>query len=540
MTCARLFPGWGRTLLLCLFACVFGCRQVSDDDVRITGRASALVQSKSASHREEERIIAAAKAIVELEPMLARSLLEGLSSESPDTAELRARLALLLGDCEGALGILQASSLTGALATELRQVADGCARAMAGAEIVTDDERKVWIRLQNPRDRVLVPLIAEVASRVAQSLATELHVQLPRPIRIELVSDLTSLAHLTGLPLAAAENTGTVAIARWGRVTLLSPRSTREGYAWQDTLAHELAHLAISKATHDEAPLWLQEGLAKREESRWRPRMPFDDPAMAHELSRRAWLAQRSVGIEQLGASIALQPTAEAASLAYAEVQSFLLYWVKLNGEAALRLLLQELRGLGVARTDAALRAVSGYSFSQWVLRWQREFLALPSSIPLAEGATVEVEQNTAELVQGQRLGQLLLGLRHWETASEVFAALPSQDPRAPAVAFRHTLAELKLGRLQAAKEALGTAESMSHLDGAWLAVHGRLSSQLGEVALANESFQWSLYFAPTLERVACRGEAERDHPAPPLTPVLPTTEPWRSLCLDALGTETP
>jgi hypothetical protein len=286
--------------------------------------------------------------------------------------------------------------------------------------------------------------------------------------------------------------------------------------------------------------LWLQEGIAKREESRWRPRLPLDEPGLSDELARRAWRDGTSVGIDQLGNSIALQPTAEAASVAYAETQSFLLFWVRHNSEAALQLLLRELRELGGARTDSALRGVSGYSLDQWVLRWQREFLAVAPTMPMRDAALPEVDDRGVQLVQGLRLGQLLLGRRHWETASEVFAALPAEQPRVPALCFRHALAELARGRLSAAEEALGTVDSMSHLDGAWLSVHGRLSSQAGRVAAANESFERSLAFAPTVERVACRGEAQTDRSAASGVPMLPTTEPWRSLCLDSIGTETP
>ena len=46
------------------------------------------------------------------------------------------------------------------------------------------------------------------------------------------------------------------------------------GYPWLDTLAHEMTHLALSQGTRDRAPLWLQEGVAKREETRWRDPSP--------------------------------------------------------------------------------------------------------------------------------------------------------------------------------------------------------------------------------------------------------------------------
>ncbi len=82
---------------------------------------------------------------------------------------------------------------------------------------------------------------------------------------------------MTGLPEQAARTTGTVAVAKWGRVTMISPRATDRGYPWLDTLAHEMTHLALSRGTRDKAPLWLQEGVAKREETRWRIEEPLDD-----------------------------------------------------------------------------------------------------------------------------------------------------------------------------------------------------------------------------------------------------------------------
>ena len=55
---------------------------------------------------------------------------------------------------------------------------------------------------------------------------------------------------MTGLPYESAKTTGTVAVAKWGRVTLLSPRASPHGYAWRDTMAHELTHLARHPAPH--------------------------------------------------------------------------------------------------------------------------------------------------------------------------------------------------------------------------------------------------------------------------------------------------
>jgi hypothetical protein len=131
------------------------------------------------------------------------------------------------------------------------------------------------------------------------------------PLRIDLVRDLFSLSAVSGLPVAAAETTGTVAVARWGRVTMITPRATSLGYPWEDTLAHEITHLALSRATRDNAPLWLQEGIAKREETRWRPERPFDD-AYDHDHVARTALAAGRCRRRQARPPIAMLPTPEA------------------------------------------------------------------------------------------------------------------------------------------------------------------------------------------------------------------------------------
>ena len=51
---------------------------------------------------------------------------------------------------------------------------------------------------------------------------------------------------------------------------VVSPRATIFGYPWMDTLAHEYTHLVVSRLAHDAVPVWLQEGLARLEQTRWR------------------------------------------------------------------------------------------------------------------------------------------------------------------------------------------------------------------------------------------------------------------------------
>ncbi|MEY4550633.1 MAG: hypothetical protein RL685_6828, partial [Pseudomonadota bacterium] len=324
-------------------------------------------------------LAALSDAITEMDVTHARELAEryqhaSLSvGQSQRLAIERARLGLYVGDCDSAHAILAGLPPEEGEVASLLALAQSCAGATAASLVVEDTARGFWLRLQDGDDEPLVPYLLEVAERAREAVRVDLGVDLPRPLRIDVVRDLFSLSAVSGLPLEAAETTGTVAVARWGRVTLLSPRASRHGYPWQDTLAHELVHLGLSRATRDFAPLWLQEGVAKRQEQRWRSPRPFDDVDGHDRIAQRALLTGASVGVDNLGPSIAMLPSADAASIAFSEVTSFINYWIRVNGRAAFQLLLNDLKGLEERDPNAALRGVSGYDLKQWIARWQVE-----------------------------------------------------------------------------------------------------------------------------------------------------------------------
>ena len=474
-------------------------------------------------------------AITELDVELARSLLEKVDWDSKVLQLERARLAIFLGDCDGAEALLAAPSLDDEpTAGMLRQLASSCARATAASLIVDDTKNGLWVRLQDDRDRVLVPLLAEVANRARASVAKDLGVELPRPLRIDLVRDLFSLSAVSGLPLTAAETTGTVAVARWGRVTMLSPRATTRGYPWADTLAHEIVHLALARGTRDRAPLWMQEGLAKRQETRWRPPRPFDGEPDPDQVSRRALLAGWSVGVNKLDPSIAMLPTPEAASTAYAEVTSFMRYWIGVNREPALEHLFVDLKG-GVANPDSALRSVSGYDLEQWITRWERH---LTEQVAEEREAGTDVERphtqpGEVELRDASsrvRLGDLLSRRGHWRAAGEQLVPAVELAPRDPGVRWRAARAIWTLEGRAAAEPFLGTTEEIDSAHGVWLALQGRRLAENGKIAEAQRAFEHALALDPLREECACEGVWRTDKKAA----VLPKGQARSRLCASA------
>ncbi|MEM9691021.1 MAG: hypothetical protein AAGA56_00615 [Myxococcota bacterium] len=350
--------------------------------------------------------------------------------EDPALALERARLGLYRGDCDAAVAALDRPDLEDddELAY-VEAIAKGCQRATAGTFVVEDKERGVWVRLQDDADRVLVPYIAEVARDAVDVLEKDLGTRLPDPIRIDLVRDQFALAAHTGLPEEAAQTTGTVAIAKWGRVIMLSPRAPTHGYPWMDTLAHEITHLVISMASRDRAPLWLQEGVAKREETRWRAGLVFDNQPSSDAMAWYGIQTGKALPLTGLGPSIAMLPSPEQAAIAYAEVASFIAYWVDQNGEQALKKLLAELRNSVSGDVSEAIESVSESSLADWDKRWRAHLAQAAPQMP----ADLDPRANAAkggEMAKKHRLAELLLGRGHARAAitqlDEAVGLIPS------------------------------------------------------------------------------------------------------------------
>jgi hypothetical protein len=483
-----------------------------------------------------------ANAITEIDTQRATELLEHTTADSPAMSLERARLAVYLGDCDRAQAILSSPVLGESReGAGLAELAKSCAGATAAGFVIEDKQRGVWLRLQDDADRALAPFLFEVAAQARDTVAQEIGIDLPRPLRIDLVRDLFSLSAVSGLPLKAAETTGTLAVARWGRVIMLSPRAPVQGYPWQDTLAHEITHLLVTRATRDFAPLWLQEGLAKRFEVRWRPVRPFDHPDWADTGARNAALDGRSVGIDKLGPSIAMLPTPEAAGIAFAEVTSFMHFFIEQNGEPALRLLFLDLRGNGAAGADAALLSVTGYDLAAWNARWQR-FLRTPVK------ATADDAASPAPAVRAQRdigrrirLADLLNGRGYGGQSAAEIEPLLTTVPRLPQVRERVARGLYQTGDDAGAESALGAVTEIDGLYGPWFALAGRGFKHRGELPQSESAFTLGLSADPLSDEVACEGYQRARSAASPAPsagatptatePPLPTRPAWLELC---------
>lgn len=404
---------------------------------------AALVSPLSPSPAQAgiDPVADASEAITILDLDRARTLLNGLDPESPQVALELGRLALYSGDCD-----LAAKYLANPKVQALKEgpmhldVARGCMRGMAGTVTVKDDLHQTIVRFQDDADSALASLIGETVAKQREVLKRDLGVDMPLPTRIDVVRDQTTLSAMTGLPLAAAQKTGTVAIAKFGRVVLISPRAPTLGYTWRDTVAHELTHLALSRGSIDHAPLWLQEGVAKREETRWRAPLPTDEAVSPDALAAAGITRKLALPLDKLGPSLALLPSAEQAMVCYAEVQSFVRFAMgdragepgaSTDKETLQKLLKAYARGL---ETDPALKEVTGKTLGEWDAVWrpwvEKKATKLPDALGLDPPKSQEAAKAAAkaqhDAQRALRLGELLVGRGHAKAARTLL------DPLAP------------------------------------------------------------------------------------------------------------
>jgi hypothetical protein len=482
------------------------------------------VVSPSVSHAQSDVARRVESLIAGLDYDPARQLLSDADPDDPAVAVEHARLAIYELDCDGAAAILARPEVQKTEAGEqLADIARGCQRVTAALAVDRDDKRGIELRWQDEHDRALAPLVFDTVAAARETLSRELGVDWPLPTRIVIVRDLLSLSAMTGLPYKSAQTTGTVAVAKWGRVTLLSPRASPHGYQWRDTIAHELTHLAVTRASGDRAPLWLQEGVAKREEIRWRASGPFDDRPTPEAIVARGTELNLAIPLDKLGPSIAMLPSADAAMVAFAEVTSFVRFYARTQGDDALPKLLAALKDGSEASaakdlTDAALVSASGADLQAWDTRWRAYVSSRPAeSIPALFGLGGEKADaaKLRDLRDRSRLAELLLARDHAPEAMKELDRIalagaptaPEAWERAvgdPSVVWLRARALEATGRRAEAEPLVADPVRLLSSYAPWWATRGRFARLRGDEPMAGDSFGQAVAGDPFDPEAAC------------------------------------
>jgi len=293
--------------------------------------------------------------------------------EDPRALHLLGRVRLHVGDYEGAALLLERA---GAPATRggYLDVARRTAEITAG--YVQHESDHFVLRHPPGKDEILVPWALETLEQAYERIGALVGF---RPddgkILVEVVENAGQLSALSTLSEEAIKTTGTIAVCKFNKLMITSPKALLRGYDWRDTLAHEYVHLVVTKKSRNNTPIWLHEGIAKFLETAWRgpPGKALELPSEA--LLRDAVRTDELIPFEKMHPSIALLPTARDAALAFAEVFTAIEF---LHGsdERNVERLLAHL-GQGLSDRDAVAR-VTGKPFAQFERGWRAWLRARP------------------------------------------------------------------------------------------------------------------------------------------------------------------
>ena len=395
-----------------------------------------------------------------------------LYTENPtntDVLQLRARTHFHLGEFEEVVSVLDRLSEQGLDVSEGGGFPARASLAAFSGMVETRGEGVV-VRHDPGIDRVLV----QDALNTMESARTIFDAKLGGGPEHEVVLDIFPTARrfmqASGIPEQAVRTTGVIALSKWNRLLITSPRATAGGYGWMDTAAHEYIHLVVSWRTRDKAPVWLQEGLARYLEKHWRANPDFYLSPKQQSLLARALMDDAFVPFEKFRLSMAYLDSGEEAALAYAQVSTMVDFMVQQAGDASLIELMDRISDGETA--EAAVSGLAGYSsFEAFKKDWKQFLSTLPlvqqeltkSAISLdGEGgdfADDPVLQSRTDLAKYVRVGDLLMQHKKYKAALvEYQKAKDPDEPLSPTALARMAECYAQLGDLFASKAQLTVA----------------------------------------------------------------------------------
>jgi tetratricopeptide (TPR) repeat protein len=363
----------------------------------------------------------------------AAAVLDGLAAtlggagggRSAELLYLRGHHQFLAGNYAAAVQSLdRARAVAGAsdrlvsAASSLRTLAYRTAQATQGFIERRSVDGEILVRVAPGVDEILVADSIATLERAKQVLGRELGFVFDEPLRLEIYGSPSVLAQVSPLGEQEIETSGTVALCKYNRLMIVSPRALVYGYPWLDTLTHELTHYVISRKTRERAPLWVQEGLAKFQERRWRvaeagAAAPLGGlTASVEQLLRKGVLEGKLLTFQQMHPSMAKLPSQEAAALAFGEVYSIIEWLHGRRGYEGIRLLLDGIaRGTGAVDVLGELMGIaSGQvegAWKAWLSHRVQQRSAARQDRAAAGGMTKRVYRSSDEAGEEGALGDI-------------------------------------------------------------------------------------------------------------------------------------
>jgi tetratricopeptide (TPR) repeat protein len=335
----------------------------------------ALGDQAAAKKSAYSEAIRAARLINEWRYGEARKLTEKLAKEDADSEEvryLRSQLAFVEGNYAYALDLLDGldGSSVGGNVGDLRALVASTYATTKDFKSVESKGGHFVIYYPAGKDEALVDLAGEVLEKAYSALSSDFGYTPPDKIRIEFLSAPSDLARVSTLTEKEIETTGTIALCKYGKLMVVTPRATVFGYAWMDTIVHEYVHYVVSRSSHDNVPVWLHEGLARFEQIRWRSEPRTKLTTLDENLLATALKKNSLISFDDMHPSMAKLPSQEAAALAFAEVYTMIGFVHETIGYAGIREIVRGTRDGKSARK--AVADAMGMSWAQVERAWKK------------------------------------------------------------------------------------------------------------------------------------------------------------------------
>lgn len=330
-----LSPFLACPLFLLLALPAFAAEETDDEDVasQLKGEAKARLQNVE-------------QLLNDWDVPGARRELESAEKVAPRDVEpvryFRGRILFEEGRYAEAIKELEAAGVRDKAGSWLRLVKD----TAKITERYEQQESPHFILTYPPgKDAVLAPWALDAIESMAKAMEQDLGFAPKQKVRIEIVSNARELAAVSTLTKDQIKATRTIAICKFNKLMVTSPKALLHGYDWLDTVAHEYVHYAVSNVSRNTVPIWLHEGLAKYLESRWRG--PYGGAMTPSTLALLGTRVRKNtlVPFEKMHPSMALLPTAEDAATAFAEVYFAIDLLYAREGSKGLRELLAQMAG---------------------------------------------------------------------------------------------------------------------------------------------------------------------------------------------------
>ena len=451
--------------------------------------------------------------------------LDELVQEHPDSAEAayyRGRLLFEQGKYDEAVKAYgeaeQRGAGKGAIEQDLR-LARAAAEETKGTEAF--ESAHFIVRIRPGKDTLLAPYALEGLEKAYAGLTKDLGVDPGHKVRVEIYDSAKSLAHVSPLTVDQIKNSGTIALCKYSRLMVTSPKALLRGYPWLDTVSHEFVHYLVTQMGRNTVPIWLQEGLAKFLETRWRgaPGMAVDDLSLA--LLQDAAKKGKLIPFAKMHPSIAMLPTQEQAALAFAEVEAAIRLLYQRGGQAALTELISAMAA-GMTEEQAVAQAY-GKSFEEFEADWRAEVRkprakatsqknvrpAVAHKLVFKEDAKGRAEPPSLEggIHEGPpdgegkraaRLGEIFYARKRWGAAAKEYARARQHLPReVPQLARRYAFSEMQMGRFAEAEEALRSAVERDPEDEAAQALYAHVLLKRGALEKARAALDLGITVDP-------------------------------------------